>query len=151
MEPVSNAVHLEVSWTRRIIVGGLLLFALVLLTIAVRGGTNNAGGTNDPAVERLVPLPGAQSPSQSRAGIDLVGGWDAELTIDGTPIPLDELDRWDPKTQTHVNPLFELFFTPGPGKVFERFPQGEVCVRADIFEIVKPTNTAVITWCFSSV
>jgi hypothetical protein len=151
MDCVSTTIELETSWTRRIIVAGLLLFAFALLTIAVRGGTNSAGGTNHPAVERLDPLPGAQSPSQARAGIDLIGGWDAELTIDGVAIPLDELDRWDPKTQTHVNPLFELFFTPGPGKVFERFPQGEVCVTADIFEIVNPTNTAVVDWCFSVV
>lgn len=151
MVGVNEPIKLETTWLRRFVVGGLLLLALVLITINIRSGTTENVGSTHYAVELLQPLPGSQYPSQARVGVDLAGGWDAQLFINGVAIPLDELDRWDPITQSHVNPLFEIYFSPGVGKVFERFPQGEVCVVAEIFEIVEPGNKTIERWCFDSI
>ena len=65
----------------------LVIFALVLSTqdsgdIRVEG---------NPAIEALIPEADSEVLRQSAVGIDLTSGYDAQLTINGIPIPPDKI------------------------------------------------------------
>ena len=46
----------------------------------------------NPIIESLLPEPGSEVLRQSFVGIDLIAGYEAELTINGTPIPPDQIN-----------------------------------------------------------
>lgn len=74
------------------------------------------------AVEAVMPPPNAPVvPSQSTVSADLQFGFEAVLVVDGTEIPLDQLDV--------IEAQGIVSFTPGRGKEFERFPGGGHVVR----------------------
>lgn len=115
---------------RRLIVGLLLLAALGAFAVAGRNGTTDPEPfLSGDAVEAVIPANGSPSVlRQAEIGIDLATGWTGELTINGTPIPDDQLRRNDP--------LNQLFFTPGPGTDIERLDAGLVIVSASIWRYV---------------
>jgi hypothetical protein len=72
----------------------------------------------DAAIERLTPPPGSAAvPGQTPVIIDLAYDYAVTLTIDGVPVPTGQLVE-EPATAVFT-------FTPGPGKLTERFTNGQ--------------------------
>lgn len=67
-------------------------------------------------VERVVPVTGALIRPQDDVGVDLVDTHTGRLTINGEPVPFDQVTR--------VDALSQIFFRPGEGKIIRRFEPG---------------------------
>ncbi|MEM9033508.1 MAG: hypothetical protein AAGA99_00185 [Actinomycetota bacterium] len=127
--------------------------AAIIAIFAVAGtiaNTEGTGGATHPAVEVLIPSEGAQAVRQTRVEIDLEIGWTAELEINRTTIPLDQIEGFDPEIGRANDPLGRVIFDPGPGKVFDIFPQGQVCVTAYLTNLEEPDERAIESWCFTA-
>jgi hypothetical protein len=131
---------------RRIVITLLLLLAaaMVWYSASLKGAPESPSLT-DAAVERLIPA--SDTPSairQSEIGIDLATGWEADLVINGVSIPEDEERRNEP--------LNEVFFTPGKGKVIEALAPGLVQVTAIIWRPIdgqtRDSGSRPVTWSF---
>jgi hypothetical protein len=102
---------------------------------------DGTGPTQADLVEQLIPSEGSEQLSQVQIGIDLTNGLDANLTVNGVPIPPDELQR-----RPELN---QVFFRPGPDRAVEALEPGDNVVRADIFDPVDPTTIVrVVEWHF---
>lgn len=147
-------------WPRRVLMGCALAAAIVFLAVSLEKSpesTSRPGPVDDPAVVRRTPAPGAHVLRQSPVGVELLSGYDGELTINGAAIPEDQLDGavgpsnpvYDPKEGIRPNNRNQVFFTPGPGKVIDRYPTGEVQVTARFWDIADGRSTArSISWAF---
>ena len=127
--------------------------ALIVLIFAIAGGvanTDGSGGARHPAVEAISPEEGAQAVRQSRIEIDLEEGWTAEFEINRERIPLDQLENFDPELRRANDPLFRVIYDPGPGKVFDIFPQGQVCVTAFLTKLDETNERGIESWCFTA-
>jgi len=132
---------------RRIITTVVILGCGVLLVIAAqrteRGDKDEPkfNAQNKTIVELQAPAPNSAVLSQAQLLIDLTVDYDASFVVNGVTIPDDQLQK-----RPELN---QVTFTPGPGKVIEKFPAGHNCVEADIFRIdgvqedVPPAR-----WCF---
>lgn len=97
-------------------------------------------------VEGVYPSEGAQVLQQERVGVDLVSGWNGELTIDDQTIPEAELTRSSPRQSAD-----RLEFAPGPDKVMSELPSGRVCARARVWQrsAGPEGGSSTIDWCFT--
>jgi len=127
----------------------LAVAAFVLAYLSVKDGSTDpivsSTGAAD-AVEDLIPRRGNQVPQQSTVGIDLRSGWEAALSINGQPIPPDQL---------RVTPEIGLVeYTPGDGQAVEAFRPGENCVDATVWPVSEGRgggSTRTVSWCFEVV
>jgi len=95
------------------------------------------------AVEATYPREGDLDLRQSRIGIDLVSGYTAELSLDNTPIPKDEVE--------FVVGLDQYFFQPGPGTATGALSPGRHCAKATITKVIDPSNPqSTFAWCFQA-
>jgi len=131
---------------RRIAITVIVILCIAGLAVAVahtRRGDEEFTITGSPnIVELLAPPDGSNVLAQAQIEIDLTQRYDAHLSINGVPIPDEQL-------QKHPE-LNQVLFTPGPGKVFEKLPSGQNCAQADVFR-VDGTNEQVppVRWCFN--
>ncbi|HEX6236638.1 MAG TPA: hypothetical protein VFZ68_05565 [Acidimicrobiales bacterium] len=124
--------------------------AFVTAYLATQQGSDDpvvSSGAASEAVESLIPDRGAQVPQQQPTiGVDLAGGWDAALAVNGVEIPDDELD---------VTPELSLVqFTPADGRAVEQFRPGRNCVEATIWPLSAGRDgeeTRTVGWCFDVV
>ncbi len=139
-------------WRQRITLRriGLLVavaLAFVVLVVFTRRtstgtGTDDLAVTSNPANERLLPDRGDEVLQQEPIGIDLAAGWEAGLTVDGTPIPRDQLAIEDG--------LDTVQFQVGPGKAVTELPGGEVCATARFWRASEtPAEGESVSWCFN--
>jgi hypothetical protein len=136
----------KVTYPRWLWLLGAGLAALIVVCVVVlaaqssTNSTNLAGGT----VERVIPADDAKMLQQAPVGIDLAPGYDGTLTVNGIPIPDDQLTR---------TPQLNLIeFQPGPDKEIEQFPAGENCVVATFWRSeTGPTQSSGVSWCFTVV
>lgn len=131
--------------TRFKILASLLITLAVAAFVAAYMTTSDDDGSGSGAdgefVERLLPERDSQVVQQGTVGIDLAPGWEASLSIDGVPIPEDDLD---------VTASLNLVqFTPGEGKAMRTLPVGNVCAQAQAFETATgPDDARTVSWCF---
>ncbi|MCB1245639.1 MAG: hypothetical protein KDB69_00055 [Acidimicrobiia bacterium] len=92
------------------------------------------------AVENYSPQDGDLVTNPIKVVIDLKNDYAVQLVIDGTPVPTDEVDSI-PETGRHQ-------FTPGPGKVIERWSPGEHTVVASYRGGVGDIDTGTVVWTF---
>ncbi len=149
------------DWLRR----GAILLALVAAASLFVWGTRDTesgldAGSNDPVIVSRVPLPGAIEPRQVDIGAELQIGFDGRLQINGIDIPEDEMiGALDPATVSadelerlgiRPNNRNSVRFRPGPGKVIESLPRGEVQVTVTYFRDRSPQeNRGSDTWTFT--
>ncbi|MEM8904522.1 MAG: hypothetical protein AAGA17_15990 [Actinomycetota bacterium] len=134
----------------------LVVFGAGALIVAIFGiagyvaNTDGSGGARHPAVEGITPEQGDQAVRQTRIEIDLEEGWTAEFEINRERIPLDQLESFNPTLQRVDDPLFRVIYDPGPGKVFDIFPQGQVCVTAFLTKLDDTGERGIESWCFTA-
>jgi hypothetical protein len=149
------------DWVRR----GVILVALVAAAALLVWGTRDTesgleGGSNDPVIVSRVPLPDAIEPRQVDIGAELQIGYDGRLQVNGVDIPEDEMiGAVDPATVSaeelerlgiRPNNRNTVRFRPGPGKVIESLPRGEVEVTVTYFRDRSPQeNRGSDTWTFT--
>lgn len=124
------------------------VYALLLVVVAVSvfvlfkksqtNGVNVAGG----AIEQVIPAPGSKILSQDQIGIDLAPGYEGELTLNGTPIPLDEL--------TVVPQLNQVTFKQTATSETQLIPAQQNCVVATYWPSASgPSQSSTYPWCFT--
>lgn len=93
-------------------------------------------------VEHLIPEQNAEILQQSEIGIDLAPGYEGILVLDGTTIPTGELRI--------VREQNQVFFAPGPGRVFTALPSGQNCVTAVVWQSAQGRGPGDLSfrWCF---
>jgi hypothetical protein len=123
---------------------GLIAVAVVCIVIASRLGTSDSTELDGGRIQRLIPTPGSKILQQDLVGIDMAPGYEASLTLNGIPLPLD---------QTFVVPQTNLVtFRAGPGKVVETLPAGKNCMVANYWQSAfGPAVTSSRSWCFTVV
>ncbi len=113
--------------------------------------TEGTGSARHPAVEERIPEAGSQTVRQAMVGVDLELGWTAELEINRTQIPRDQLEGFQPDLGRVEDGLGRVLYDPGQGKVIEVFPQGQVCVTAYLTRIEGADDErGVESWCFTA-
>jgi len=101
------------------IVVGVLAIVIVLVTVGLQKSdtaTRNERVGFPTAVEEVTPRPGELIRQQDTITADLRDGLTGVLLIDGTEVPLDQLEI--------VKPLSQISFRPGPDKDLTKFEPG---------------------------
>lgn len=134
---------LEHRFVRRFGVPVLVLAGLTMGVLAVVVRDNTEPPTIDQVVEELFPGAGDEVLSQNTVGIDLVDGYTAELTINGTAIPESQLRR--------VEALNQVTFRPDEGKVINKLRADQNCATALYWPLAQGRAAArSYTWCFTA-
>ena len=121
----------------------LVAAALLLIVDALGSAGGDAPATRPPQFEALEPEPGAVNvPGQATVAADLVFGWTGVLVVNGTEIPMDQLD--------YVRATARLSYSPADGKELRRLPGGLVRVTAIIWPITgtRARDAVEDTWEF---
>jgi len=149
------------SWLRRIVIGALLVFCVVLAAKGCRHtDTSNAAGDQDPVIVSQTPLPGSHALSQSEVSAVLLQGYDGRLTINGIAIPEGQMEgAVDPSSMSAAdfrkyglrpNNRNTVAFQPGPGKVLTSLPTGEVTVTVHYFrDRLNQQGGRTVSWSFT--
>lgn len=142
----------------KLIIAGVLAVAIGCFALAIYASNTDDGGEvtvggrqgdliETDGVEGRFPGEDDQVQGQQSIGIDLAPSWAGELVLQPSSgaaivLPEDEIE------QTALN---ELIFQPGEGRTIERLPQGNLCVRATIWDRARGREASerVESWCFS--
>lgn len=136
---------LDRTTPRRIIYASLLAIAFGVMYFAIQTGQGSTISASErhPAIEVLIPANQSDVLRQSNVGIDLVDGYIAQLTLNGTIIPDDQISG-DPGQGQYM-------FQPGTGQVIETLASGLNCASATFWKAsVGSSHSAVVQWCFSA-
>ncbi len=146
-----NAVMVVSEKVLRVVRPALLIVGLVAGVVALATATSppSGDGARSPLlqsdispVEELIPAEDAQILRQDRVGVDLVPGWYAELTINGVPIPEEEINS--------TASLGRYFFQAREGRAIEELRADRNCATATMHPFADPETVERVTWCFSA-
>ena len=119
----------------------LLGVLVAILMVLVRDNTTPPAV--DQVVEELIPNQGDEVLSQTDVGIDLIDGYTAELTLNGTEIPESQLRRFEG--------LNRVTFRPDEGMVINKLRPDQNCATALYWPIAQGRQAAQsFTWCFTA-
>ena len=147
-------------WPRRFAMFVALAIAVVFCVKAIQRAPSPGvaqGDATDPAIVRQVPDPGGHVLRQTSVGVELLPGYDGRVTLDGTLVPEDQMDgaappgspAYDPRYGVRPNNKERVFFTPGEGKVIERYRAGEVHLTVRFWRIADGESSArSVSWAF---
>lgn len=127
------------KWLWLLGLGVVVVIAAAVTALAFLGEDSD-NTARDAAIEQFFPTEGDQIFQQEPVGLDLEPGFDATLSLNGVPVPADQLAR--------TEGLNLVLFTPGPGKVLERYDDGQNCVVATVWPRSNPSSVASRSWCF---
>jgi len=148
------------TWGRRL---AILLVLALAVTILVKGSkraeTAQPTKTGNFVVVSQFPIDGGEALRQTEIGAVLQQGFDGRLTINGTAIPESQMegviDPNSPEAANNKSGLLRpnnrnrVYFSPGPGKVLVKLPQGKVTVKVTYFKDLQPgTDQGSKTWTF---
>lgn len=135
------------SWRYRMIMAAAVAVAVGALVLGVRATNTDGEATvlvngRPGVVEHVYPRNGAEALRQAEIGIDLAGGYEGALALNGTPIPTEEL-RLVPEQN-------QVFFAPAEGRTFRTLPSGSSCVTATVWKSSegRGANDLTYQWCF---
>ncbi|HJM28167.1 MAG: hypothetical protein QF596_06240 [Acidimicrobiales bacterium] len=113
----------------------------------------------NPVIESLLPEPGSEVLRQSFVGIDLISGYEAELVINGVPIPPDQInvlrDADNPRESAQTSGSFgstlnRFLYQPLEGRAVPELLGGRNCVSAVYWPLSDPEKRETIEWCFTA-
>ncbi len=147
-EPLADGPSSPTSNLRyRIIVTLAVVVAAIALITGIRHTQSEdaspviVNGRPD-VVEHLIPAQNAEILQQSEIGIDLAPGYEGILVLNETTIPQDEL-RLVPEQN-------QVYFSPGPGRIFRALPSGQNCATAIVWQSAHGRGPGDLSfrWCF---
>jgi hypothetical protein len=136
---------------------GVLLVVLALLL--TNRGSKDVRVEGNPIIEALVPEADSEVLRQTTVGIDLISGYEAELTINGIPIPPDQInvlrDVENPRKSATTGGSFgstlnRFVFQPLNGRAVPELLGGKNCVVAEFWPLSDPSERKKIEWCFTA-
>lgn len=144
-------------WARRLVILALLVGAGAILWYGGSRAQTGLPTDRDPVIVAQFPAPDARALRQTELGAELKTGYDGRLVINGTAIPESQMQgAVDPKTLTAAelarygvrpNNRNRVLFLPGPGKVIESLPTGEVEIVLRYFKDRQDEGTGrTIRW-----
>ncbi|MGI8936978.1 MAG: hypothetical protein ACR2JF_01955 [Iamia sp.] len=136
---------------RRLVILVVLAVAVGCLVVAAQSGGGTEGEGNDLAVVAYDPRPGGQVARQAPVGVELEPGYDGRLTINGVPIPEEQmLGAITPGTEAFANLPPEqqdlgprpnnknvVKFQPGPGKAVSQYDTGNVDISVRFWKVAE--------------
>lgn len=155
------AVRKVGGWARRLLIVAVVVAAAGSLYIANSIAITGSDAAPDHRiVVNQFPLPNAAEPRQTEVRAELISGYEGNLTVNGVPIPEDQLEgSIDPDSVSpeelrrygiRPNNRNRVSFKPGPGKAVESLPQGEVTVTVSWSKDRQPgVETGSFTWTFT--
>ena len=145
------------------------LIGPLLLTLGICGvilgfalssqGSSDIRVEGNPIIESLLPEPDSEVLRQSFVGIDLISGYEAELTINGVPIPPDEInvlrDLENPRESAETSGSFgstlnRFLYQPLEGRAVPELLGDRNCVSAVYWPLSDPEKRQRIDWCFTA-
>ena len=145
------------------LIGPLLLtmgICGVILGFALSSqGSSDIRVEGNPIIESLLPEPDSEVLRQSFVGIDLISGYEAELTINGVPIPPDEInvlrDLDNPRESAETSGSFgstlnRFLYQPLEGRSVPELLGDRNCVSAVYWPLSDPEKRQRIDWCFTA-
>ncbi|MDG1846016.1 MAG: hypothetical protein P8J01_06420 [Acidimicrobiales bacterium] len=160
-QPYSQARSKKVKWSR-IIAPAMVAFGILLVLFALvltNRGPEDIRVEGNPIIEALVPEADSEVLRQSTVGIDLISGYEAELTINGIPIPPDQInvlrDVENPRESATTGGSFgstlnRFVFQPLNGRAVPELLGGQNCVVAEFWPLSNPSERKKIEWCFTA-
>jgi hypothetical protein len=146
-QSTANSANLAATPNRRfkprfLAYAALLIIAAVCIVMVAQLGTSDTTELDGGRIQRLIPTPGAKILQQDIIGIDMAPGYEASLSLNGIPLPLD---------QTYVVPQTnQVTFKAGPGKVYDTLPAGQNCMIATYWQTAfGPSVSSSRSWCFT--
>ena len=146
-QPTADSAKLAATSNRRfkprfLAYAALLIIAAVCIVMVAQLGTSDTTELDGGRIQRLIPTPGAKILQQDIIGIDMAPGYEASLSLNGIPLPLD---------QTYVVPQTnQVTFKAGPGKVYDTLPAGQNCMIATYWQTAfGPSVSSSRSWCFT--
>jgi len=122
----------------------LVAIAAVAVYFVYQLAGEDSGTGQSSAIEQLYPTENAQILQQDRIGIDLAPGYEGRLSLNGEPLPDDEVMT--------VPELNQVFYQPGPGQTFDAWPAGRNCIIATFWRSeTGPGQSTNRAWCFTVV
>lgn len=128
----------------RMVMSVLLAFALASLYVAFSEHDESPNPRLRPSAVRTVsPLPASLQLRQTEIFVELAPQFTAALTVNGIPVPDDQLDV--------IEGLNRYSFTPGEGKEIERLPPGRACAVVDYTPVAgaEGATGGSYRWCFN--
>lgn len=122
-------------------------------------GSSDIRVEGNPIIESLLPEPDSEVLRQSFVGIDLISGYEAELTINGVPIPPDEInvlrDLENPRESAETSGSFgstlnRFLYQPLEGRSVPELLGDRNCVSAVYWPLSDPEKRQRIDWCFTA-
>ena len=145
------------------LIGPLLLtmgICGVILGFALSSqGSSDIRVEGNPIIESLLPEPDSEVLRQSFVGIDLISGYEAELTINGVPIPPDEInvlrDLENPRESAETSGSFgstlnRFLYQPLEGRAVPELLGDRNCGSAVYWPLSDPEKRQRIDWCFTA-
>lgn len=160
-EPDYSAILIDrYKWLRRAAYLVAMLGALAFLVYAFRQTPDpTEGKADDPAIVQQIPEPGSNILHQQTVGLLLKDGYEGRITVDGKTIPEDQMEGAippsSPEYQADLGPRpntkNNVTFRPGKGKVFTRWPGGQITISVRYWKISAGQRHAkVLTWVVST-
>ncbi|MGI9621594.1 MAG: hypothetical protein ACR2PK_02060 [Acidimicrobiales bacterium] len=139
-----------------VLAGGVAIF--VIAFVVADTPSDDDVIFSHPAIEALLPAEGSEVLRQSQVGIDLIAGYEAELTINGTPIPPDQVNVFrnpdDPGESAEQAGAFattinRFVYQPLEGRAVPELKGDENCATATFWPTSDPTDIRTVEWCFT--
>jgi hypothetical protein len=140
---VSSARTLaDVITPRRLVTTALLLLAVVVSVVGLQSVRDTrAASCSYGVVTKLFPCPGDTDLRQGQIGVVMAPGWQADLSVDGTVIPKDQISVQDTG----------FFYTPGPGSATGALAPGHHTARVVFSQTITGEASAQqYAWNFST-
>jgi hypothetical protein len=123
---------------------GLVAVVVVCIYFLAQHYSEDDASPQDAAIELRTPAPESKILQQAPVGVDLAPGYEGRLTVNGVPLPDDEVQS--------VAQLGQITFQPGPGKAFEQWPAGRNLVQVIFWRTADgPAQSASAYWYFTVV
>ena len=125
---------------RRLVTTALLLLAVVVSVYGLQSVKDQrAVSCSYGPVTRLFPCPGDTDLSQGEIGVEMASGYQVELTVDNTVVPMDEVSVQGSG----------FFYTPGPGTATGALAPGEHTARVSFYlATAGPATAQQYAWNF---
>jgi hypothetical protein len=137
----------EIFTPRRLVTTAVILLAAVLAVYGLqsvkdqRSATCGSGSTGASPVKTLYPCPGDDGLRQGSIGVGLADGYTADLWVDNTPIPRDQM----------VIEGSTYLYAPGPGTETGALAPGQHTARIVYYKLLQDPGTGTTySWSFTT-
>ena len=121
----------------------LIVVVVVCVVVLFKKAQTGSNGLDNAAIDQLLPSRDAKVTLPTELGIDLADGYTATLTLNGNPIPDDQL--------TIVSQLNRITFKGSVDSEPPVIPASQNCIVATYWKLsTGPSQAQTQSWCFTA-